>query len=85
MSNCKNILTSVQSGQTVDDGVQRGEVQGTTCRQNKHNEGVYTMEGKILEKIHVKKGNRALPQIRRTISNKETDSHTPAYKHVLHT
>ena len=42
-------------GKTVDDGVQRGKVQGTTCRQNKHNEGVYTMEGKILEKIHEEK------------------------------
>ena len=30
----------------------------------------------------VKKANCALTQIRRTISNTATDSHTPAYKHI---
>ena len=90
-------------GKSVDDGVQRGKVQGTTCRKNMTE---YTMEGQILEKVEeekemgvmihqamngsrqvaeaVKKANCALTQIRRTISNKETDSHTPAYKHGLH-
>ena len=87
-------------GKTVDDGVQRGEVQDTTFRTNKQTEGVHnvTMEGKILEKVQekdmgvmvhqamngsrqvteaVKKANRALAQIRRTISNKETDTVIP--------
>ena len=58
----------------------------------------YTMEGMILEKVEEEKemgvmvhkamnGSRqvALTQIRRTISNKETDSHSPACNHGLHT
>ena len=28
-------------GKSMDDGVQRGKVQGTTCRKNKQNEGVH--------------------------------------------
>ena len=28
-------------GKTIDDGVPRGKVQGTTCRKNKQNEGVH--------------------------------------------
>ena len=35
-------------GKTMDDGVQRGKVQGTTCRKNKQN------EGNILEKVQEK-------------------------------
>ena len=30
-----------QVGKGMDDAVQRGKVQGTTCRNNKQNEGVH--------------------------------------------
>ena len=81
----------------MDDGVQSGEVRGTTCRKNKQN------EGKILEKVQekylgvmvhkamngsrhvteaVKKANRALAQLRRTISNNETDIVIPLHTNM---
>ena len=87
-------------GKTMDDGVQRGKVQGTTCRKNKQNEGVRngrkdsgkSTRGERLGSVHkamngsrqvteaVKKANRALAQLRRTISNKEIDTVIPIYK-----
>ena len=82
-------------GKTVDDGVQLGEVQRNRMNeytregkvlekvQEEKDLGVMVhkaMNGSRQVVEAVKKANRALAEIRRTISNKETDTVIPIYK-----